>query len=122
MEQIGSSQFELFVGIDVGSQSLSMAYGRTKESIGKAETISQSKTGYGQMVRKLKAVGCEPKRVRVVMEATSTYWMQAAVALHEAGFEVTVLNPKQAHHYALSEAQHAKTDAIDAQMLARLAA
>jgi transposase len=122
MERIEAGAYELYVGIDVGARTLSLAYGKTKQSIGVAETVSQSKVGYGQMVRKLKASGCPPARVRVVLEATSTYWMQAAVALHEAGFAVVVLNPKQAHHYALSEAQQAKTDALDARLLAHLAA
>jgi transposase len=122
MERIETAAYELYVGVDVAARTLSMAYGQSKQSIGAAETVSQSKVGYGQMVRKLKATGCPPARVRVVMEATSTYWMQAAVALHEAGFGVVVVNPKQAHHYALSEAQQAKTDALDARLLARLAA
>jgi transposase len=122
MERIEAAAYELYVGIDIGARMLSMAYGKSKQSIGAAETVSQSKVGFGQMVRKLQATGCPSERVRVVMEATSTYWMQAAVALHKAGFTVVVMNPKQAHHYALSEAQQAKTDALDARLLAQLAA
>jgi transposase len=56
------------------------------------------------------------------MEATSTYWMQLATALHTAGYSVSVVNPKQAHDFAKAVLQHAKTDPLDAKMLAQLGA
>jgi transposase len=62
------------------------------------------------------------EQVLVVMEATGTYWMQVAVALHQAGYRVSVINPRQAHHFAQALPKQAKTDAIDAQTLAQLAA
>jgi transposase len=55
------------------------------------------------------------------MEATSTYWIQLASALHEAGYAVSVINPKQAHDFAKALLQHAKTDNLDAHVLAQLA-
>jgi transposase len=57
----------------------------------------------------------------VVMEATSTYWMQLATAVHTAGYIVSVVNPKQAHDFAKAVLQHAKTDPLDAKMLVQLA-
>lgn len=119
MKKVSPQGYELYVGIDVSAATLSMASGSSKETIGQAITVEQSKTGYRQMIRALKAKACAPARVRVVMEARL---MQGAAALHQAGFQVTLLNPKQAHHYALSEAEQAKTDAIDARLLAQLTA
>jgi transposase len=56
------------------------------------------------------------------MEATGSYWISLATALVEAGFAVSVINPKQAHDFANALLKRAKTDAIDAQTLAQLAA
>ena len=58
----------------------------------------------------------------IVMEATGNYWVALAVDLHEAGYRVAVVNPRQAHHFAKAQLRRAKTDALDARDLARLAA
>jgi transposase len=57
----------------------------------------------------------------VVMEATGSYWITLATTLTQAGFTVSVVNPAQAHHFARALLKQAKTDAIDAQILAQLA-
>ncbi len=56
------------------------------------------------------------------MEATGSYWVALATTLAHASFAVAVINPDQAHHFAKALLQRAKTDAIDARTLARLAA
>jgi len=58
----------------------------------------------------------------VVLEATSADWVALAVARHEAGYRVAVINPRQAHHFFKARLRRAKTDALDARDLARLAA
>jgi transposase len=58
----------------------------------------------------------------VVIEATGSYWVALTVSLHDAGFAVAVVNPAHAHNYALSLARRAKTDALDARVLAQFAA
>lgn len=50
------------------------------------------------------------------------YWIVLATTLVQAGYRVSVINPAQAHHFAKALLKHAKTDAIDAQTLAQLAA
>jgi transposase len=72
--------------------------------------------------QRLKQHGHLPAQTLVVMEATGTYWMRVARMLHTAGYAVSVINPKQAHHFAQALLKQAKTDAIDAQTLAQLAA
>ncbi len=57
-----------------------------------------------------------------MLEATGTYWVALAVALHERGYRVAVVNPRQAHHFAKAQLRRAKTDALDARDLAQLAA
>jgi len=68
------------------------------------------------------AVGHAAADILVVMEATGSYWISLATTLAHAGFAVAVINPDQAHHFAKALLQRAKTDAIDARTLARLAA
>lgn len=58
----------------------------------------------------------------VVLEATGGYEDACARALAAAGIPVAVVNPQQTHHFARSCGQRAKSDALDAQMLARYAA
>jgi transposase len=48
--------------------------------------------------------------------------MRLAVTLAEATYDVSIINPKQAHDFAKALLQRAKTDAMDAQTLARLGA
>src|SRR3954470_12694771 len=54
----------------------------------------------------------------VVLEATGGYETAAVTALQAAGLAVAVVNPLQVRHFARSTGKLAKTDALDAQMLA----
>ena len=58
----------------------------------------------------------------VVMEATGGYEAALACALQAAGLPVAVVNPRQARDFAKSMGRLAKTDRIDARMLAEFAA
>lgn len=122
MEGNTSEHYELYVGIDVSLKTLSVAWGTSAGAIGQARTFAQTRAGYEALQGVLQETGVAPEAVVVAMEATSTYWMQVAVALWRAGYGVCVINPKQAHHFRLACQQQTKTDAIDARVLARLAA
>ena len=54
----------------------------------------------------------------VVLEATGGYELAAVTALQGAGLAVAVVNPLQVRHFARSTGKLAKTDALDAQLLA----
>ena len=58
----------------------------------------------------------------VVMEATGGYEAALACSLQASGLPVAVLNPRQARDFARSMGRLAKTDAVDACMLAEMAA
>lgn len=58
----------------------------------------------------------------IVLEATGGYELRAAAALAAAGLPIAVVNPRQVRSYARSVGQLAKTDRIDARILARFAA
>lgn len=100
----------LFVGIDVASESLEVA------STGKGGTwqVSNDVAGVEHLVAELLAL----RPAMVVLEATGGYEFDAACALQAAGLTVAVVNPRQARDYARAMGALAKTDAIDARMLA----
>jgi transposase len=52
-----------------------------------------------------------------VLEATGSYWVALAVALHSAGYRVAVVNPAHVHNYAKSLPRRGKTDGLDARLL-----
>ena len=58
---------------------------------------------------------------RVVLEASGGYESLALERLHAAGFPVVLVQPMRARHFARALGQYAKTDAIDAHVLARMA-
>jgi transposase len=57
--------------------------------------------------------------VPACMEATGTYGEALALALYEAGHIVSVVNPARIAAYAKSQLSRNKTDAVDAQLIAR---
>lgn len=112
----------LFAGIDVAAHTLTAAWGQRITEIGPAHTFEQNQVEYRRLIGELNRTGCPATQVRIVIEATGSYWIQVARSLHEAGFRVHVINPKQAYHYAQANLQQTKTDAIDARLLAEMAA
>ena len=59
---------------------------------------------------------------RVVMEATGRYHRRVHRCLHDRGFEVVLFNPLRARRFAEGAGLLAKTDRVDARMLAKLGA
>jgi transposase len=57
----------------------------------------------------------------IVLEATGGYEIQVAYAMSEAGLPVVIINPKILRHFAKSTGKLAKTDKLDAQVLAHYA-
>ena len=114
--------YQLHVGIDIAAATFTAAWlppaGRPSAPL----TLPQAPAGFAALQQQLQATAVPPAATLVVMEATSTYWVALAVTLHEAGYRVSVINPAQAHHFAKAQLRRAKTDALDARDLARLAA
>jgi transposase len=85
---------------------------------GKNFSLENSPAGAHELVERLR-----PHNVAlVVIEATGRYERRAALALMDASFEVAVVNPRQPRDFAKSTGQLAKTDAIDARILAQFGA
>jgi transposase len=98
------------IGIDVSKAQLDIAHLPS----GKQWTATNDETGIEQLVKRL----TEIQPTRVVLEATGGYEIDVAVALGTAGIPTVVINPRQARDFAKALNRLAKTDAIDARVLA----
>ena len=98
-----------FVGIDVAKAQLDVAIGPNGESF----SVANDETGINELLRRL-----EPADL-VIIEATGGLEVPVASALATAGIAVAVVNPRQVRDFARATGQLAKTDALDAQVLAR---
>jgi transposase len=110
-------QYQQYVGVDVSARNLSVSADARKPFL-----VTQTPAGWSQMAQKLKQTGCMPGQTLIVMEATGPYSLKPAMALHKAGFAVSIINPLKSHYFAKSLLQNAKSDNIDAQLLARYGA
>ena len=119
MEQLS---FQLFVGIDVAARTFSVAWSANGSEFSAAYEFEQNQKDYKRFLDKLKMVGAPRESTLVILEATGTYWMRLATYCNQAGLQVSVINPRQAYHFARATLRQAKTDALDAQLLAQLGA
>lgn len=103
----------VFIGIDVSSQTLEVA----SSSQAKTWQVANDAAGIEQLLSQ--ALALAP--ALVVLEATGGYEFEAACALQAAGLAVAVVNPRTARDFARAMGALAKTDALDARMLAAFA-
>jgi transposase len=114
--------YQLFVGIDIAATTFAAVWTVDGPPRDRACTFRQTPAGFAALQEQLRATDIAPASTLVVVEATGSYWVALAVALHQAGYSVSVVNPAQAHNYAKSLPRRAKTDALDAHVLAQFAA
>jgi transposase len=96
---MAAAAHKLFVGIDVAATSATVAWLTPGGAVSRPVTIDQTPAGYAKLQQQLTTLGYQPSEILVVMEATGSYWISLATALVEAGFAVSVINPKQAVNY-----------------------
>jgi transposase len=97
-----------FVGIDVAKAALDVCIG----SEGTAFSIANEEVGIRQLLRALTPADF------VIMEATGGLEVPIASALASAGLAVAIVNPRQVRDFARATGRLAKTDRLDAQILA----
>lgn len=102
-----------WIGIDVAKASLDVAWGSGDNA--HHSTAENSATGRTTLVRQLPPAA----ESRVVVEATGGYERALVTALVEAGYRVAVVNPRHVRDFAKALGILAKTDSIDALVLAR---
>lgn len=107
------------VGIDVAAATLAVVVlplGAAAPT--PAVTVANDAAGWRALSAQLRAAGCQPAQTRLVLEATGSYWVGVATALVAAGWTVSVVSPASARDYARARLRRAKTDAVDAAVLA----
>src|SRR5215218_1408982 len=102
-----------FVGIDVSKAALDVA-ARPGDT---AFRVANDPTGLAELAERLRPMA----PALVVLEATGGYEAAAVAALQVAGLPVVAINPRQARDFARATGRLAKTDQIDASILARFA-
>jgi transposase len=104
---------EIFVGLDVSKQKLDVAV----RPQGRHFVIPNNDRGIKQLVKRLAAL----KPQLIVLEASGGYEFLALAALAEAQLPVALINPLAVRKFAGATGKLAKTDKIDAQVLAHFA-
>jgi transposase len=113
-ESGAAASMPLSVGIDVAKSSLEVALGER----GEQRSFTNAAADHAQIVAWLKPLA---PRI-VIVEATGKYEQALVAALAAAGLPVVVVNPRQARDFAKALGILAKTDAVDARVLARFGA
>jgi transposase len=104
---------EHFIGIDVSKATLDVA-----ARPGTATwTVTNDEAGLAELTPRILALA----PVVVVLEATGGFELLAAITLAHAGLPVAVVNPRQVRDFARAMGRLAKTDALDAGLLADFA-
>lgn len=104
------------VGIDVGATELVVVIHKNGTAM-KAQSFANTAADHGRLIRRL----AKYTDLIVCLEATGSYHLDLAIALHDAGLAVMVLNPKVSHNFAKVLLKNSKTDAVDADTLAQYA-
>jgi transposase len=103
----------VFVGIDVAKAELVIAVRPT----GTQWSVPQTEAGWAGLVPPLVALA----PTLVLLEATGGLELPVASTLAAAGLPVAVVNPRQVRDFAKATGRLAKTDRVDAHVLARFA-
>ena len=104
---------QMFVGIDVAKDRLDV---HVRPS-GEAFSVARDGKGLDELVARLRKLGV----ALIVVEATGGFETTVAGALCAAGLPLAVVNPRQVRAFARATGRLAKTDALDAAVIAHFA-
>lgn len=108
-----ATQFKTFVGIDVSKDKFDVA----SSNLPKGKSFAYTKSGLKQFLLSLK----DSEEPFICLEATGGLERELVRTLQEDGFPVAVVNPRQIRDFARASNQLAKTDQIDARVIAQFA-
>lgn len=107
----------MFAGIDIASERHVLArLDAEGKRLGRPIPITEDQAGHSTLIA---ALG--PPPALIAMEATGHYWKNLFAVLTAAGHAVALLNPFTARRFQDASLERTKTDAIDAEGLARFA-
>ena len=103
----------VFIGIDVSKRALDVAVRSSGTTLG----FSNDEAGIAALVAEMKSLS----PTLIVLEATGGFETPAVAALGAAHLPAAVVNPRQVRDFAKSTGKLAKTDTLDAAVLAHFA-
>ena len=112
----------IVLGIDIGKREFFVSLQQSQDGgviqvLGKRGPFANTPAGHQELTAwMLKRVSGD---VPVMMEATNVYWERCAHHFHALGYVVSVINPAQIKYFARSVLRRGKTDAMDAEIIAR---
>lgn len=98
----------IYSGLDIAKQNLQL------HLAGRSHDLPNTPAGHRRLLKLL----THHNSVHLVCEATGGYEREVVAALQQADLPVSVLNPARVRHFARATGQRAKTDPIDAALLA----
>mgnify|MGYP001809760945 CR=1 FL=1 len=104
------NQNTTFIGLDIGKATIEVSIARLDQ----LQTITNDRSGLAMLVRQLRKI----PNAHVILEATGGYERLAHERLTKAGIPTSVVNPIEVRQFIRGMGRRAKTDAIDAAMLA----
>lgn len=108
-----ASQRNVFVGIDISKDRLDVHV----RPLGTGFSVANDAAGQAALIGRLRPLRAK----RIVLEATGGYERALWIALTEAGLVAAVVNPRQVREFARASGRLAKTDRLDAAVLAHFA-
>lgn len=105
-----------FVGIDIAKRKFDLTWLSGDKR--KVKVFDNTEKGHGELLAWLKKHGLTPENCRLAMEATSQYYETVALALFDAGYTVSVVNPAQIKAFGQATMNRQKTDRADATLIA----
>jgi transposase len=107
--------FSVYLGVDTSKAHLDV--GTVERAV---KRFSNDSTGHQQLLEH--CVSCGRDQVIVGVESTGSYSQALVLFLAEHGIAVALIQPNRVRHFARSQGLLAKTDAIDARMIAQYCA
>lgn len=104
---------DVIVGIDVSKETLDANSARGQRKQGRI--VANNPDGWNLVLSWLKALSS--KQAHICMEATGRHSLGVALALHNAGHVVSVVNPAQIRDFARTKLGRNKTDKVDAALI-----
>ena len=110
-----------YLGIDVSkSTSRFVILDDQGERFTKAFSLQNDRSNFQKLLERLKELNISKEQLLVGIEATGIWWENLYSYLTQAGFKVIVLNPHQTNKFREALRKKAKTDDIDAYIIAGL--
>jgi transposase len=103
----------VYVGIDVSKDRLDVHVRPSRDAF----AVSRDGKGLEELVDRLRLVS----PALIAIEATGGFETIAAAAIAGAALPLVIINPAQVRHFAQAVGKRAKTDPIDAEVIARFA-